>query len=93
MSDVGRKVGTTQLLAVRGRGGEEGVASSMYTYPLGLARPLGFGACGDECSGGDVCIGVVVLFRNGDVRGSEGALLVEMLRTDSERAVEPRCSG
>jgi hypothetical protein len=65
----------------------------MHAYPLRFARPLGFGVRGDECGSGDVCIGVVMFFRNGDVRGSEGALLVEMFRTDSERAVEPRCNG
>jgi hypothetical protein len=54
---------------------------------------LGFGLRGDECGRGDVCIGVIVFFRNGDVHGSEDALLVELFWTNGERAVEPRRDG
>jgi hypothetical protein len=65
----------------------------MRTYPLRLARPLGFGLRGDKCGSGDVCIGVIVFFRNGDVHGSEDAFLVELFWTNGERAVEPRRDG
>jgi hypothetical protein len=73
--------------------GAEGVASTMFAHPLGLARTAGFGVRGGECSRCDVCVGVVVFFWDGDAHGAENAFWVYVLWTDGQCTSEPRSGG